>query len=107
MVGTAEAVVAAEARLLADGVADGCVGIDTAAGRGGPPSKKQLKKTVKFGKEERGDKATGKIDMTGWVVPAGCKPVSKKCRGCLKKGHIWVDCLDNVEKVSPSGERRD
>ena len=32
-------------------------------------------------------------------MPAGCEPVSKTCRGCLKKGHIWVDCLDNVEKV--------
>ena len=41
----------------------------------------------------------GKIDMTGWVVPAGCEPVSKTCRGCLKKGHIWADCPDNVEKV--------
>jgi hypothetical protein len=36
--------------------------------------------------------------MTGWVVPAGCDPVSKTCRGCLKKGHIWADCSDNVEK---------
>ena len=40
-----------------------------------------------------------KIDMTGWVVPAGCEPVSKTCRGCLKKGHIWADCPDNVKKV--------
>ena len=36
--------------------------------------------------------------MTGWVVPAGCDPVSKTCRGCLKKGHIWADCSDNVKK---------
>jgi hypothetical protein len=37
--------------------------------------------------------------MTGWVVPAGWDPVPKTCRGCLKKGHIWADCPDNVEKV--------
>ena len=30
-------------------------------------------------------------------MPPGCEPVSKTCRGCLKKGHIWVDCPDNVE----------
>ncbi len=34
--------------------------------------------------------------MTGWVVLVGCEPT---CRGCLKKGHIWADCPDNVEKV--------
>jgi hypothetical protein len=45
------------------------------------------------------DKTTGEIDMTGWVVPTGCEPVSKTCRGCLKKGHIWINCPDNVEKV--------
>ena len=32
-------------------------------------------------------------------MPAGCEPVSKTCRGCLEKGHIWVDCPDNVEKA--------
>ena len=66
--------------------------------KGSPPRNKLLKKTVKF-KDEKGTKPTGKIDMTGWVVPAGCEPVSKTCRGCLKKGHIWADCPDNVEKV--------
>ena len=57
-----------------------------------------MKKTVKF-KEEKSDKTTGKIDMTGGVVPTGCEPVSKTCRGCLKKGHIWINCPDNVEKA--------
>ena len=66
--------------------------------KGSPPPNKLLKKTVEF-KDEKGNKTTGKIDMTGWVVPAGCDPVSKTCRGCLKKGHIWADCPDNVEKV--------
>ena len=37
-------------------------GRGTVEGRGTPPPKKQLKKTVKFVKEERSDKATG---MTG------------------------------------------
>ncbi len=64
-----------------------------------PPPKKYMKKTVKY-KEEKSDKTTGKIDMTGWVVPTGCEPVPKTCRrGCLKKGHIWINCPDNVEKA--------
>lgn len=33
------------------------------------------------------------------MVPTGCEPVSKTCRGCLKKGHIWINCPDNVEKA--------
>ena len=66
--------------------------------KGSSPPNKLYKKTVKF-KDEKGTKTTGKIDMTGWVVPAGCEPISKTCRGCLKKGHIWADCPDNVEKV--------
>jgi hypothetical protein len=37
--------------------------------------------------------------MTGWVVPTGFEPVSQTCRGCLKKGHIWIHCPDNVEKA--------
>jgi hypothetical protein len=51
------------------GVATGGRGVDgrgsarggrgTVAGRGSPPPKKQLKKTVKFVKKERSDKATG------------------------------------------------
>ena len=43
----------------------------------------------------------GKVDIAGWVVPAGCEPDSKTCRGCLKKGHIWANCPDRVttEKV--------
>ena len=45
--------------------------------RGSPPPK-LLKKTVKFVKEE--PKGTEKADMTGWVVPPGCEPVSKTCR---------------------------
>ena len=49
----------------------------------------------------------GKIDMTGWMVPAGCEPVSKTCRGCLKKGHIWADCPDNVEKVEDDWEEEE
>ena len=65
----------------------------------GSPSLKLLKKTVKFVKEE--PKGTEKADTTGWVVPPGCEPVSKTCRGCLKKGHIWINCPDNTtsEKV--------
>ena len=66
--------------------------------RGSPPPK-LLKKTVKFVKEE--PKGTEKADTTGWVVPPGCEPVSKTCSGCLKKGHIWINCPDNTtsEKV--------
>ena len=66
--------------------------------KGSPPPKKYMKRTVKF-KKEKSDKTTGKIDMTGWAVPTGCEPVSKTCRGCLKKGHIWINCPDNVEKA--------
>ena len=40
-----------------------------------------LKKKFKF--EE--SKSSGKVDTTDWVVPAGCKPDSKTCRGWLKK----------------------
>ena len=29
------------------------------------------------------------------MVPPGCEPVSKTCRGCLKKRHIWINCPDN------------
>ena len=82
----------------AGGRGGGRGGRGPAAKKGSPPPNKHLKKAVRF-KEEKGNKTTGKIDMTGWVVPAGCEPVSKTCRGCLKKGHIWIDCPDNVEKV--------
>eukprot|EP01036_Dinobryon_divergens_P060069 gene60069-80110_t len=63
--------------------------------KGSPPPKSTYK--VKF----EGSKSSGKVDMTGWVVPAGCEPDSKTCRGCLKKGHIWANCPDRVtaEKV--------
>jgi uncharacterized protein (DUF4415 family) len=57
---------------------------------GSPPPKPTKK--VKF--EE--SKSSGKVDMTGWVVPAGCEPDSKTCRGCLKRGHIWANCPDRV-----------
>ena len=82
----------------ASGRGGGRGGRGPAAKKGSPPKIKHLKKTVKF-KEEKDNKASGKTDMTGWVVPAGCEPVSKTCRGCLKKGHIWVNCPDNVEKA--------
>ena len=52
-----------------------------ADGGRGLPKKKSLKKKFKF--EE--SKSSGKVDTTDWVVPAGCKPDSKTCRGCLKK----------------------
>jgi hypothetical protein len=81
-------------------------GVGPSRKKGSPPRNKLLKKTVKF-KDEKGTKTTGKIDMTGWVVPSGCEPVSKTCRGCLKKGHIWVDCPDNVEKVLVGKEDAD
>ena len=42
----------------------------------GSPPPKSLKKKVKF--EE--SKSSDKVDMTGWVVPAGCEPYSKTCR---------------------------
>ena len=59
----------------------------------GSPPPRSFKMKVKFD--------AGKVDMTGWVVPAGCEPDSKTCRGCLKKGHIWANCPDCVttEKV--------
>ncbi len=82
----------------ASGRGGGRGGRGPAAKKGSPPPIKHLKKTVKF-KEEKGNKTSGKVDMIGWVVPAGCEPVSKTCRGCLKKGHIWVNCPDNVEKA--------
>ena len=47
--------------------------------KGSPPPKPTKK--VKF--EE--SKSSSKVDMTGWVVPAGCEPDSKTCRGCLKR----------------------
>jgi hypothetical protein len=58
----------------------------------GSPPPKSLKKKIKFGESKSSDK----VDMTGWVVPAGCEPYSKTCRGCLKKGHIWTKCPDRV-----------
>ena len=62
---------------------------------------------MKF-KEEKSDKTTtGKIDMTGWVVPTGCEPVSKTCKGCLKKGRIWINCPDNVEKALVEKDEED
>ncbi len=73
--------------------------------KGGPPPK-SLKKKVKF--EE--SKSSGKVAMTGGVVPAGgCESDSKTCRGCLKKGHIWANCLDRVttEKVLVGQDKDD
>ncbi len=58
--------------------------------RGSPPPK-LLRKTVKFVKEE--PKGAEITDTTGWVIPPGCEPVSKTCSDCLKKGHIWINCL--------------
>ena len=78
--------------------AGGCGGIGTAARRGSPPFKKQLKNIENLAKKREAIRP-GWIDRTGWVVPAGCKPVLKTCRGCLKKRHIWVDCPNNVEKA--------
>ena len=72
------------------------VGTGGRGGRGLPkkrsPPPKPLKNKDKF--EE--SKSSGKVDMTGWVVRAGCKPDSKTCKGCLKKGHIWANCPDRV-----------
>ena len=92
-------------RMKSGGGRGGCgAGGRSTGGRGGrglpkkgSPPPKSLKKKVKF--EE--SKSSGKVDMTGWVVSAGCEPDSKTCRGCLKKGHIWVNCPDRVttEKV--------
>ena len=72
--------------------------------KGGPPPK-SLKKKVKF--EE--SKSSGKVAMTGWVVPAGCESDSKTCRGCFKKGHIWANCPDRVtiEKVLVGQDKDD
>ena len=70
-----------------------------------PPPKKYMKKKVKF-KEEKSDKTTGKIDMTGWVVPTGCEPASaENLQRMPEEGGPHMDQLPGQRGESPSGER--
>ena len=64
-------------------------------GRGGGQHKDAEKKDEQA---QKSDKSKKEHDMSGWVIPAGCDPDPRTCRGCMKRGHIWLNCPDNTDR---------